>query len=398
MRILTVHSGNSGFFARFYTALANDLKEKGYMLHYIGPKNSRNIKNSLLGQKLIGSRWNWFIHFYLYKITGLQDVFSFITTIQLLYYIRKYSPNILHFHIIQEWYLNLPLLFWYVKKKNISLVWTMHDCRAFTGRCAYFDEISCEKWKKDCRNCEQKTLYSPSLIDNTNLTFRIRKKILSSVKIQIVCPSEWLSNIVRDSFMRYNNIKTIHNGIDIKDFRYVQSDIRKKYNIEHKFIILGVASIWEMRKGYGVFLRLSNELSEKFQIILVGDTTPDCVENSQIIYIKKTNSVFELSQLYSTSDIFVNPTIADNFPTTNMEAQACGTPVLTYDTGGCSESIKSNTGIIVEKGNYDGLKKAIEHISHNYIFNRDEIINEAKIFDIHVMTKKYIQLYEDINR
>ena len=269
MKIAIIHSANNGFFPRFYKSLYETIIKNNHQAFLVQPNNGVNIRNNLPRQILFGTRINWFIHYRLYRITGLQDIWSFWDTISLLIKLNKITPNIIHLHVVNECNINFPLLAWYTRIKKIPIIWTMHDCRAFTGRCAYFDEINCSKWIEGCGKCPQKELYSPTWIDNSRLQWKIRKKVFNSFySLNIITPSKWLANYVNKSFLKNNQCEVIYNGIDIERFSKEQSDKwLDEYNLRGKKIILGVAGAWEERKGFSFFIKLAKDLPDEYKIV-----------------------------------------------------------------------------------------------------------------------------------
>ena len=264
---------------------------------------------------------------------------SFRATKKLLRRLDEIKPDIIHLHNIHGYYLNIELLFNYIREHNINVVWTLHDCWPMTGHCAWFDMCGCEKWKTGCFNCEQLDTYPVSKgLDNSKWNWNKKKALFTHLNLTIVTPSQWLKDIVQKSYLKDYRCEVINNGIDLNVFKPAgNSDtekIRKKYNLDDRKIVLGVASEWTPRKGLLDFLKLS-EMMQDVQFVVVGLTEKQLKEMPQNIKgIKRTENQKELSALYTIADIFFNPTYEDNFPTTNLEALACGTPVITYDTGG----------------------------------------------------------------
>ena len=254
------------------------------------------------------------------RITDKTGFLSQNATRKLLAKMDEIKPDIVHLHNIHGYYLNIEMLFKYINKNQIKVVWTFHDCWPFTGHCAYFDMAGCNKWIDGCFNCPQKNTYPASkLLDNSKWNWKKKKEIYANYKITIVTPSEWLKKIVEKSFLGQNSIRVIHNGIDFDTFRPVLTNFSKKYNLNGKIVILGVASEWTERKGLKDFVTLSKLLDKyKYQIVLVG-LSPQQIKNlpASIIGIEKTSNIHELVGIYSRADIFFNPTYDDNFPTTN---------------------------------------------------------------------------------
>ncbi len=320
-------------------------------------------------------------------------------------FIRKVEdiqPDIVHLHNIHGYYINMEVLFHYLKKVNIPVVWTFHDCWPITGHCSHFTFVGCEKWKTQCYNCPQKTGYPASyLIDRSKKNFILKKELFNSLSnLTLVPVSQWLSGILKESFLQNYSIKVINNGVNTEVFRPSEvSDFRNKHGLIDKFVLIGVATSWGERKGLNDFIELSKLLDSDFQIVLVGltkkqiDQLPD-----NILGIERTESVDALADIYATSDAFINPTYEDTFPTTNLESQACGTPVITYKTGGSPEAIDESTGIVVEQGNINKLVEAINLIKENgKQYYSDACVNRAqRLYKKEDRYKEYIDLYESL--
>lgn len=281
--------------------------------------------------------------------TRLLDKTGFASrraTKKLLRRLDEIKPDIIHLHNIHGYYLNIELLFNYIREHNINVVWTLHDCWPMTGHCAWFDMCGCEKWKTGCFNCEQLGTYPASKgFDNSEWNWNKKKTLFTGLNLTIVTPSQWLKDIVMNSYLKNYRCEVINNGIDLDIFKPVgNSEIektREKYDLDARKIVLGVASEWTPRKGLLDFIKLS-EMLQDVQFVVVGLTERQIKEMTPNIKgIKRTENQRELAALYTIADVFFNPTYEDNFPTTNLEALACGTPVITYDTGGSPEEIRN---------------------------------------------------------
>ncbi|MBR3615775.1 MAG: glycosyltransferase [Bacteroidaceae bacterium] len=285
-------------------------------------------------------------------------------TEKLIARIKEISPDIIHLHNIHGYYLNYKLLFEYLATIDTPVIWTLHDCWTMTGHCAHFDAIGCDKWKTGCYNCPLKREYPRSiLLDRSAHNYAIKKELFSSLKNATIVPvSNWLGSIVKDSYLGNYTVNVINNGVDLEIFKSVDSSkLRKKLGIGNKTVLLGVATTWHNEKGLREFIHLSE--NPEYQVIMVGVPT-EINKNlpKEIIAIERTNSQQELAEYYSIADMLVNPTYNDSFPTVNLEALACGTPVVTFRTGGSPESITPETGIVVEKGEFEQLVNAIETV------------------------------------
>ena len=327
------------------------------------------------------------------RVFGNYGFNSRLSTKKLIKQIEKTKPDIVHLHNIHAHNCNLKILFKYFKKNNIKLFWTFHDCWALTGYCPHFDMIGCDKWKTECKNCPQKRYYS-WFFDKSKKLFNKKKELFSGLDLTIITPSKWLADLVQQSILKDYPVKVINNGIDLNVFKPTESDFREKHSLEEKFIILGVAFGWGERKGLDVFIELSKRLDDKFQIVLVGtDDKADKLLPKNIISIHRTQNQTELAEIYSAADVFVNPTREENYPTVNMEALACGTPVITFNTGGSPEILDETCGAVVEKNDIDGLEYAILKQFNERNLKSEDCIEKAKTFDKDDKFEEYLCLY-----
>ncbi len=329
------------------------------------------------------------------KVFGNYGFQSKMGTRRLIAEIEKISPDIIHLHNIHSHNVHLDELFTYLRKRKIKIYWTFHDCWAFTGYCPHYYMAKCEKWKtKGCGNCPQRASYS-WFIDRSKTMFDRKKQLFTGLDLVIITPSQWLANEVNNSFLRGIPVEVISNGIDLSVFYPCMSDFRTIHNLRNRFVILGVAFGWGTRKGLDVFIRLATRLdSEKFQIVLVGtDDKIDKILPKNVISIHRTTNQKELAEIYTMADIFVNPTREDTYPTVNMEALACGTPVITFRTGGSPEIIDEKTGIVVECEDEDALYNAIVSLEKKNDFLKEDCLERAKLFDSGERFKEYVSLY-----
>lgn len=326
-----------------------------WMAHGPRYKNSSELNSiqieSLWGERLHGL-WSR-----LFDRHGLGSVFSTIRLVKRLE--RGIRPDVVHLHNLHGYYVNYPILFRYLARAGIPVVWTLHDCWSFTGHCAYFDYEGCELWKTSCHHCPQIRRYPSSWgWDRSRKNYVQKKQAFTSIKrLHIVPVSEWLGGLVKQSFLGSYPIQRIYNGVDLKAFSpQPTEELRSLLGLQGEFVLLGVATAFGARKGWADFMALAARLPGNYRIILVGvqqDKIRELPPN--ILGVQRTESIKELAQYYSIADVFLNPTYEDNFPTTNLEAQACGTPVVTYCTGGSPEAIASDTGVVVDKGDINGL-------------------------------------------
>ena len=358
---ITVNNGSTGRIAEEIGVLA---QSQGWE-SYIAFSRGKAISESNLIR--IGNVFDTYIHGVQTRLLDNHGLGSVVSTLKLIKKIKEISPDIIHLHNIHGYYLNYPLLFKYLSESNIPVVWTLHDCWSFTGHCAYYTYVNCNKWKVQCFDCPQKKNYPASiLIDRSRLNYKNKKDCFTSIpNMVLVTVSDWLSNEVQKSFLNKYSIKTIHNGIDLKTFTI--NDISKnKLSLENSFIILGVANVWEPRKGLADFIHLRNLLSSKYVIILIGLTQKQIDDLPEgIIGIKRTNSINELAQYYSMSDIYVNLSVEETFGMTTCESMACGTPVIVYNSTACPEIVTKETGFVVESGDLKSVVECIKVVQEN---------------------------------
>lgn len=368
----------------------------------------------------IGTAMDYRIHGLETRLFDRHGLGSVRATRNFLKWVTEYDPDIIWLHNLHGYYINVEMLFDYLKKSEKKVFWTLHDCWAFTGHCTHFIYAGCDKWKTECCHCCQKGRYPKSvLFDRSRQNYCQKKRAFTGVKdMTLITPSQWLEGLIKDSFLKEYKTKVVYNTIDTKVFRPTQGDFRKRYHLEDKWIILGVANVWDKRKGLDDFIKLVGMLDDRYAVVLVGlnqkqiqkisrkirnirkkpvkvenfvnlcgdsvcekiyaemqtggglAITPDikqlyqCIRNifpiertdlhkgnSKLLCLKRTDSANELAEIYTAADVFVNPTYEDNYPTVNLEAQACGTMVITYDVGGCKETLinEGGYGIIDDK-------------------------------------------------
>ena len=332
------------------------------------------------------------------RIFGNYGFESKSITEKLIKELEKIKPDIIHIHNIHSHNCNLKMLFSYIRKNDIKVYWTFHDCWAFTAYCPHFDMIDCDKWKTGCYNCPQRKQYS-WFFDRSAYLYNKKRAAIKGVDLTVITPSKWLADLVKESFLKDFPVKVINNGIDLNIFKPTESDFREKYGCENKYIVLGVAFGWVERKGLDVFCELAKRLDgEKYKIVLVG--TNDDIDKllpDNIISIHRTQNQTELAGIYTTADVFANPTREENYPTVNMESISCGTPVVTFNTGGSPEMLDETCGAVVEKNYIDGMCNEIKRICETKPYSKDDCLKRAESFDKNEKFKEYIKLYEAQN-
>ncbi|PIF47083.1 glycosyltransferase involved in cell wall biosynthesis [Chryseobacterium sp. 52] len=389
---------NSGSVGRIAEHIGEKAIEKGWE-SYIAYARDNNPSKSKVFR--IGGKIDLIKHGLLTRLTDRHGFGSESATKKIIENIKEINPDLIQLHHLHGYFINIEILFKFLLEFNKPVVWTFHDCWSFTGHCAYYEIAGCNKWKEMCFECPQTREYPKSYIDQSERNFKDKKRIFTSVEnLTIVPVSHWVGDQVKESFLKNINLQTIHNGINVDQFAPQNTEqIKKKYNLSNKFVILGVASPWSERKGLPYFIELSNILSDEFQIILVG-LSKEQIKSlpSKIIGIERTESVKELAEFYSAADVFVNPTLEEALGLTNIEAQACGTPVITFNSGGSPETINDDTGIVVEQDHITDLVDAIHTIKKN---GKESYTNNCRLRAVSVFNKgdrfqEYLNLYDDL--
>lgn len=346
----------------------------------------------------IGNKANICLDGILTRITDRAGLYSTYATQKLIRQIEEYNPDIIHLHNIHGYYINYELLFRYFKDCNKPIVWTLHDCWAYTGHCCYYSMAQCNRWISGCYQCPQKHAYPRSVFwDNSQKNY-IRKKRLFSIlpNLHLVTVSSWLNAEVKKSFLANLPCITIYNGIDTKVFRPLSSDFRKKNKIEEKFVILGVASTWDKRKGLEDFIALQQYLDERFQIVLIGITKKQQkFLPKKIISLERTDSIDEMAALYTTADVYFNASMEETFGLPTVESMACGTPVIVYNTTALPELVEAHSGAIVKERDILAVYKKIIEM---YEGQEQYCCTDVSRFEKQVMCEEYLQLYEKIYR
>lgn len=340
------------------------------------------------------SKWGEYEHFAEGLLFDNHGLASRRATKKVIEKIKEIKPDVVQLHCVHGYYINYKLLFEYLNTTNIPVVWTFHDCWAFTGHCAHFVTVGCEKWKNEgCHDCPLKGDYPKSFVDYSKRNYELKKTLFTANKnLHIVTVSEWLADLTKQSFLEEKDIQVIRNGVDINTFNPLNNKKADKYRI------LGVSGVWNKGKGLFDFYKLRELLDKnQYEIVLIGLTKEQVNELPEgIIGVERTNSVAELAEYYSSANIFVNPTYADSLPTVNMEALACGTPVITYKTGGSPEIVDEKTGVVVEQGDVGELKIVIEQMKENPL-SGEECRQRAELyFNKEKRFSDYLNLYENL--
>ena len=397
MKVLFIHSQcENGGISRIVFSICDLLKTQGSDGRFVFsrgfiPEDKQDICC------MFGNKYEVAWHMLMSRLFDSHCLHSKGATKELISYIEQYNPDIIHLNNIHGYYLNIEIFFTYLKRKRIPVVWTMHDCWAVTGHCSHFEYYDCNRWMDGCSKCKHKDVYPTSwLFCKAERNYQRKQELFTGLdKLHIVVPSNWLFKIIGKSFLKEFPCKVINNGINLKAFR--ERGIIPKFdvNLNGKEIILAVASVWTKRKGYKDIIQLSQIIdSNKYAIVVIGVTQSQKEElsNYGIYSVLHTKNVEELADWYSYARVFVNPTYEDTFPTVNIESLACGTPVITYNTGGSPEMLTSQCGCIIEKGNVKQLYEAIKSMVKNPV----ECRNIAENYDSDMKFKEYLSLYHEL--
>ena len=391
---------NSGSVGRIAEQIGETLLEKGWSSFITYARNNNSSKSEVLR---IGSKYEVYLSALKSRIFDNDGFNSKLVTKRLINDIKRIKPDIIHLHHLHGYFINVEILFKYLKESKVPVIWTFHDCWSFTGHCAYFDFVGCEKWKVECNNCEQKGEYPKSLLlDRSQQNFINKKRIFNSLSdLTIVSVSKWLHGKVNESFLKNCDSRIIYNGVDLQRFypKESRAEIDNLYKTKGKYLLLGVATTWDSRKRLVDFIELSKILDDSFAIILIGLSKEQLKEIPEnIIGLNRTESQDELCSFYSASDLFLNLSVEETFGLTTAEALACGVPSVVYNATACPELVDEETGFVIEKKNLNKLVQTIEMSkklgkSHFSVSCRKRAVS---LFDKNERFLEYFNLYNEI--
>lgn len=365
MRYLLINSvcgfGSTG---RICAEIADQLSSQGHEVK-IAYGRMDNVPEKYRGMAVrIGSDMDMRFHGLATRIFDAHGFASKSATRRFLAWAETYNPDVVWLHNIHGYYINVEMLFaWLKKRPDTQVKWTLHDCWAFTGHCAYFTMAGCEQWTTHCEKCVKKKGYPSSLLmDGCKRNFDRKRAAFTGVKnMTLITPSQWLADLVKRGFLKDYPVEVVYNKINTDIFKPTPGDFREKHGLEGKYVILGVANIWDTRKGLADFLKLAGTLDETYHIVLVGLSEEQLQSlPSNVLGIRRTANPQELAQIYSAADVLFNPTYEDNFPTVNLEAEACGTMVVSYDTGGCKETLRRSDSFVIPTGDIEPFRRYLE--------------------------------------
>lgn len=347
----------------------------------------------------IGSKLERKIHAVIRKLFDAEGYGSLIATRRLIHKMKEFQPDLIHLHNLHGCYLHLPSLFRYLQKSNVPVVWTLHDCWPFTGHCAYFDFCGCTKWKKGCSNCPQQKSYPVCIgLDGSKRNYAMKKKAFSRLNnLTFVAPCQWMTQPLSASYMGKYPVRVIPNGVNLEVFKPTAGDLRQRYHLENKKICLAVAAEWDERKGLKFIQQASEQLGSEYVFVVIGLEKHQMNGLPQnVLPLERTADTNELAAWYTAADCLVNPTLEDNMPMVNLEALACGTPVVVFETGGCPEAVTRECGAVVPQSDVELFCKEIQRVSNNSAEMEKACLDRSRHFDCRNTFQAYLQLYKEL--
>lgn len=375
MNVAEINMTWCGSTGRIMLSIAEELRKNGADVRTYSPRELNRNEPDIPMHTYYGTYLGRKLHNLFGRVTGLNGLSSIIDTIGLVRILRKNGTDVLHLHNLHSYCINFPILFRYIRKEKIKVVWTLHDCWTFTGHCPHYDMIGCNRWKTGCSHCPQKREYPQGRLDTSRIMYSLKKKWFCGIDdMTLVTPSKWLAAQVGESFLASYPVRVIPNGIDLSVFHPTDSGFRSKYGIPaEKKIILGVAFAWSDRKGLDVIIEMARRLPEKeYQIVLVGtDEKTEKLLPESVIAVRRTQNLSELAGIYTAADVFANPTREEVFGLVNVEALSCGTPVVTFETGGSPECCDRTCGTVVPRNDIDAMERELIRICRDRPFDED---------------------------
>ncbi len=401
MNIFEINATNFGSTGNIMLQIAEKAKKNKHKVFVCCPLSRENKKKNLTNQIFIGNRLTRNLHVFLSRLTGCLGCFSILSTFFFLVKLKRLKPSLIHLHNLHGSYINLLILFRFIKKNHVPVIWTLHDCWSFTGRCPHFVMAKCDGWMNGCYNCSySKNAYPQTFVNSSHMMWNLKRNLFVGIeKCSLVTPSLWLANLVKKSFLADYPVKVINNGVNLTVFKPTESQFKERYGLADKKIILGVSFGWGISKGLDVFIELSHRIPNGYQIVLVGtDENIDKLMPFNIVSIHRTRNQRELAEIYSSADVFVNPTREEVLGLVNVESLACGTPVITFRTGGSPECIDETCGCVVDCDDIDAMESEIYRICEQTPFSVDACVKRAQKFDMNERFDEYVKLYEEMGR
>lgn len=397
-RLLQLNCMDSGSTGGIMRGIAAQAEQEGYMCRMLcaPPKPGAHLKKESI---CVGNALECGLQRKLNKFTGQYGKGFPLATRQLIRELERFKPDVVQLHNLHHQFFDVSRLFAYLKEKQIPTVWTLHDCWAITGHCAHYMMSGCDRWRNGCGECPDLGHYPAIYRDTTAQLFAQKKKLYGKMEnLFLVAPSDWTKRQIENSFLKNRPITVIKNGIDLQAFKPRSSNFREQYGLENAFVILGVSSYWTAEKGIDVFLRLAEKLPEPYRIVLVGGDPADSKTLPRsIVHIPRVENKQRLAEIYTAADVFFNPTQEEVMGLVNVEALACGTPVVTFPTGGSPECIDSRCGICLPVPTVDAAMQALAQLEKKTVqFSPEQCIRRSRHFDQKRCMESYLQVYTSI--
>lgn len=389
------NNGSNGSIARDIGSIALSKGWESYIAYgrrHI-PSDSQLIR--------VGNDFDVKVHGLLTRLFDLHGLGSIAVTRRFIRKVKKIKPDIVHLHNIHGYFINYKILFEYLIKNDIPVVWTFHDCWPFTGHCGYFESYNCLKWRELCHSCPAAHSYPTSwFFDRSKNSFELKKKLFTAPReLNVVTVSKWLKGLVDESFFGKYPVKVVYDGIDTDSFVHRESTLRQQYDLEGKFILMSAAANWSNAKGWNDYIKLSEMLPEDCVIMLLGVTESQKAElPPKIIAVSRVEGKEKLAEYYSMADILLNLSYQETFGMTTAEAMACGTPGISYNRTACPELISPDTGLVVEAGDMEQILSAIAEIRRNGKQYYAEACRQRVLdhFDFKKVNMAYFDIYDEI--
>lgn len=334
------------------------------------------------------------------RVSGKQGYFSILSTYRFLRYLDHYCPDVIHIHNLHGCYISVPMLLKYVAKHNIPVVATLHDCWFYTGGCSHYTNAGCNKWLESCGMCPRRYHETAALLyDGSSKILADRKLLFGNIKnLTCVGVSNWITEEAHKTVFKKAKCLAIYNGIDTEFFHPVESDFRKKYNLEGKKVILAPANKWFLKINHQTFDYFASQLTNDMRMVFIGTGCEDSRLSDKMVNIGFVSSRAAIREIYSAADVMVNCTREESLSLLNVEVQGCGTPVITYSNTGVKETVDGKCGFAVENGNPEALWNVTTDVlfKGKNFFEVNCIAWVKQTFDKNQNYLKYIKLYKDI--
>lgn len=368
---------------------------ESYVAYSIADRPDSEVPRGYRIGNQLTAKWHAFIS----RLIGKQAYANRISTWRFLRWLDKVNPDVVHLHNLHSNYIHLNILLHYLAKHDIATVVTMHDCWYFTGGCMHYTSVGCHRWKNGCGHCPKWRQIPSYCFDRTQSVLKDRKRYLSAIpRLTMVGASEWVANEMKQSLLKDLNITFIHNGFDLDVFTPTLSGKRKELGIGNKFVILGPASKWLLPINKPTLDHFISQMTDDMVLVLFGCTENNHTLPSNVLQIGYTKNRKELAELYSMADVLVNCSREDTLSSLNLECQACGTPVVTYDATGSKETVDGQCGFAVPTGDAEILWQKVAEVkqkSKNVLTGQCRVWIESN-FEKKSNYKKYIELYHNV--